>query len=291
MFYLIATILLNVVISAIFKVFPRFKIDALQAIVVNYCVCVVTGSLFIGRLPFRASAVGEPWFLWALLMGASFISIFNLIAYCTRTDGITTTTIANKLSLVIPVVFSVFLFHEPFGWGKAAGVLLAFPAVYLTTRVKEDNGKMQRLFFPVLLFVGSGLLDTVVNYVQHNLLAGDELQATFTIYCFAVAGVIGILFLSIMVMMGKVQLHARNIIAGICVGIPNYFSIYFLIRALNSNLLTSSAAIPVINIGVLVASTVTALIVFREKVNAQRIIGLVLSIVAILLITYAELKK
>ena len=86
------------------------------------------------------------------------------------------------------------------------------------------------------------------------------------------------------------QLHWRNIVAGICVGVPNYFSIYFLIRSLNSNVLQSSAAIPVINIGILVSSAITAIVVFREKANSQRIMGLILSVIAILLIAWGDGK-
>lgn len=108
MFYLIATIILNVVISAIFKLFPRYRINTLQAIVANYCVCVLTGSLFIGHNPITVTNMQTVWFPWAMLMGCGFIAIFNLLAYSTRVDGITTTIIANKLSLVIPALFSVF---------------------------------------------------------------------------------------------------------------------------------------------------------------------------------------
>ena len=290
MAYLIITILLNVLISAIFKLFPRFNIDTLQAIVVNYCVCVVTGCLFLGQIPINSSGFQQPWFPWALLMGAGFISIFNLIAYCTRVDGITTATIANKLSLVIPVILSIVLFHEAAGVGKIAGVVLAFPAVYLTTRVKENDGNTPSLLWPLLLFVGSGLLDTLVNYAQHRFLNTAELQATYTIYCFAIAGVLGISLVTVLLVLGKMRLHWRNIIAGICVGVPNYFSIYFLIRALNSNMMQSSATIPVINIGILVASALAAIIIFKEKANGQRIIGLILSVIAILLIALGDVK-
>src|SRR5436190_1016747 len=107
MFYLLIAILLKVVISAIFKLFPRYNIDTLQAIVVNYCVCVITGILFIGHIPLTTGVVHSTWFSWSLLMGVGFITIFNLLAYSTRVDGITTTIIANKLSLVIPAIFSV----------------------------------------------------------------------------------------------------------------------------------------------------------------------------------------
>ena len=71
-------------------------------------------------------------------------------------------------------------------------------------------------------------------------------------------------------------------------GVPNYFSIYFFIRALHSNFLESSASIPVLNIGILAASALTAILLFKEHVNTLRIIGMVLSVVAILLIAFGN---
>ncbi|MCW3123193.1 MAG: EamA/RhaT family transporter [Flavipsychrobacter sp.] len=288
MFYLLITIFLNVVISVIFKVFPKYNIDTLQAIVANYVVCVITGSLFIGHIPFTASVVHENWFPWALLMGAGFISIFNLLAYCTRIDGITTSIIANKLSLVIPVIFSVFLYGDQMGISKIAGIALAFPAVYLTTRVMGEDHKPQGLFWPLLLFIGGGLLDTLMKYVQFHFLTSADSQAVYSIFCFATAGTIGIILVTTLFLLKKITFQWRNIAAGICIGIPNYFSIYFLIRMLNSNFLQSSAAIPILNIGILVASALTALLLFREKANILRITGLILSVIAILLIAFGD---
>ena len=287
-FYLVATILLNVIISAIFKVFPKYKIDTLQAIVVNYCVCVTTGSVFIGHVPFTASAFHATWFPWALLMGVGFVSIFNLLAYSTRVDGITTTIIANKLSLVIPVLFSIWLYKEEVGIGKMVGIVLAFPAVYLTTRVAGDDNKPQNLLWPALIFLGGGMLDTLMKYVQTNFLATPDDQAAYAVFCFATAGSIGLMIVTVLVLTGKTKIWLRNIVAGICIGIPNYFSIYYLIRMLNSDFLQSSAAIPVLNIGILVASTATAIFFFKEKTNLLRDIGMVLSIIAILLIAFGD---
>ncbi len=288
MFYLLITIALNVFISALFKVFPRYKIDTLQAIVVNYCVCVVTGSVFIGRIPFTAATVHATWFPYALIMGSGFIAIFYLLAYSTRVDGITTTIIASKLSLVIPAIISVILYHERVGLGKVAGIILAFPAVYLTTRVSGDDNKPQKLLWPILIFFSGGLLDTSMKYVQTNFLSSPDSQALYAIFCFATAATMGIIFTIILLAMRKTTIKWRNILAGICLGIPNYFSIYFMIRMLNSDFLQSSAAIPVLNIGILVVSTVTAIFVFREKTNRLRDIGMALSIIAILLIAFGD---
>lgn len=290
MLYLIMAILLNVVLSALFKLFPKYKVDAFQAIVFNYGVCVVTGSLFLGRLPYTATALHAPWLPWAVMMGGGFIAVFNLFAYSTKVDGITTATIANKLSLVIPVVVTIVVSHEHAGWMKILGILLAFPSVYLTTKTKDEQGKQPQLIWPLLLFVGSGMLDTLVNFVQSTMLQSTEDQATYTVFCFSTAGFIGVCILAYKVATGAAHVHVRNILAGIILGIPNYFSIYFLIRALNSKVMESSAAIPVMNIGVLVASSLTAIIVFKEHADKQRIIGLVLSVIAILLIAFGGMQ-
>jgi drug/metabolite transporter (DMT)-like permease len=287
MLYLLATILLNTLLSTLFKLFPKYGIDALQAIVVNYITCVITGCLFLGYMPVNAGSFHQSWTGWALIMGLGFILIFNLQAYCTKADGITTSTIANKLSLAIPVIFSVFLYHEQLGLGKIAGIILAFPAVYLTTRVKEEN-KAQQWLWPALLFIGSGLLDTVVKFVEQQYLNTDILQQTYTIHVFAVAGSIGIITVTVLALRGNVSLAWKNVLAGICIGIPNYFSIYFFIKMLNSNMLPSSSAIPVNNIGILVCSTFVALFIFREHATIWRVIGLVMSLVAILLIAFTH---
>ena len=288
MLYLLAAILLNVIISVTFKVFGKYKIDIVQAIVVNYCVCVVTGCVFIGQAPFTLHEVHSAWFPWALLMGVGFIFVFSLLGYSIRVDGITTTTIANKLSLVIPALFSVVLYSERVGLGKIAGIVLAFPAIYLTTRVKGEDNKPQNLLLPALIFVGGGMLDTGMKYVQTHFLASAETQAVYAIYCFATAGGIGIVVVATLLLLKKTKLEWRNIIAGIVIGIPNYFSIYFLIRMLNSDFLQSSAAIPVLNIGIVVASSFTAILFFKEKTNRLRDIGMVLSVIAILLIAFGD---
>ena len=289
MSYLVITILLNALLVIYFKVFPRYKIDTLQAIVANYWTCVITGSIFLGRFPVNAAGLQEAWLPWAVLLGCGFFMVFNLLAYCTRLDGITTATVANKLSLAIPVLFSLFLYHEHAGLLKIAGIVLAFPAVYFTARVKGAENKAQNLFWPVLLFIGSGLLDTIVKYSEQAYLHTPDAHAAFPIYSFAAAAAIGTITLMVLVLMKKTRLHLRNMIAGILLGIPNYFSIYYFIVLLHSGFLQSSAAIPVTNIGILVVATISGLLFFREKLTLYRILGLVLSLIAILLIVFTDL--
>ncbi|WP_276133893.1 hypothetical protein [Polluticoccus soli] len=290
MFYLLASIVLNTILFVLFKFYSRFGIDNLQAIVANYWTCVVTGCLVLGDFPVSVASVDESWLPWALLMGSMFFSVFNLIAYCTVKEGITTTTVANKLSLVIPVIFAPFLYGETLGAIKIAGILVAFPAVYLTTKVEDHGRKTQELLWPILIFVGSGLLDTMVKYVQAFHVKSDAELVSFTIHTFVVAGTAGLITVIVQLLRGKIRLHWKNLLAGIVLGIPNYFSIYCLLHFLKSGIMHSSAAIPVNNIGIVLLSALIAILFFSEKVTKLRVVGLILSILAILLIALGDLN-
>ena len=142
--------------------------------------------------------------------------------------------------------------------------------------------------FPALLFLGSGLLDTLVKYVEHHFLTEAAEQAAYTVVVFAAASVLGTAFLLFLWARGKLRFQLRNVLAGIVLGIPNYFSIYYLIQLLHSDFLQSSAAIPVNNIGIVLLSALAAILFFKEPISRQRIAGLLLSIAAILMIALSD---
>jgi drug/metabolite transporter (DMT)-like permease len=284
MLFLFFTVLLNALISAFLKWMDTYKLDALQVIVCNYWVCVLSGSLFIGQSPFHLEDIGQPWFPWAILMGAAFIALFNLMAFITRVDGITSTTIANKLSLVIPVAFSVLLYKETLGLFKIMGIILAFPAVYLTVHVGSAKQVLKNLWAPLILFAGSGLLDTLVNYTQYRFLPDGHSQGFFLVHAFAAAGIIGLAVMLYRSVFGGIAWQRRSIVWGLLLGVPNYFSIYFLMRFLHSGFMQSAVAIPVNNLSIVVFTTLMALLLFKEQMTRLRFMGLILSVLAILLI-------
>ena len=114
MIYLFLSILLSTFLGVIFVYFNKHKIDIFQAIVFNYWVCVITGSLVLGNFPIHTNSIQTDWFKMSIIMGVLFISVFNLIGISSVLVGATITQTANKLSLTIPVVVSYFLYHENF---------------------------------------------------------------------------------------------------------------------------------------------------------------------------------
>lgn len=283
MAFLVATILLNVVVLSILKLFPKHNINAVQATAVNYCACVVVGCLSLWQNPFSKASFDADWFPWAILQGVMFFSLFNLMAYSARHAGMAATAIGAKLSLVIPVAFSVLLYHEVLTPWHIAGILISIPAVILTS-TKRGNSTPKHFLPVVLLFVGSGLLDTLINFTQHTYLSRPVAQAACTIIAFSAAGVSGLLYVTVKLARGQQQFQMRNVWAGIVLGIPNFFSIYYYVRTLNTNALQSSAVIPLLNIGILTASTLWAIFFFKEATSLRKVLGIALSVVSIVLI-------
>lgn len=291
MLFLIGSIILSSWLVLSFKILERFNIPLLQAIVVNYWVCVITGSIFNGASPFTSSLVHESWIGWALIMGATFIALFNLIGFTTQQMGVSVVSVANKLSLVIPFLFSLYLYNEKATALKILGVVVALGAVALTCwpsgNTEPSGKKFTRglILLPVVIFAGSGLLDTMIKYVETTHL-NESNKNNYLISAFAVAAIIGLILMGYQLLVKKQKFDKRAIWGGIMIGVPNYFSIWCLVMVLKEYAANSSMIIPVNNMGIVLFSTLIAWLVFREHLSKTNWLGIILSLGAIALIAY-----
>jgi len=295
MLYLIGSIVLTSYLTLSFKMLERMGISSFQAIVFNYITCVITGSIVNQHFPIRPSLLKEDWLPWALLMGTTFISLFNLIAYVTRNSGVSVATVANKLSLVIPFVFSIVLYGERLRFIHVIGIIIALAAVVLTClrktsqKISAGDPKKKNMamlyLLPFILFLGSGLLDTMIKYVEQGYLNESNHNA-YLIAAFAVAALIGVVTLGIAVITGREKLSYKAVFAGMAIGVPNYFSFWCLLTVLKAHAGESAAIIPVNNMGIVLFSAVAAWLLFRERLSAVNWTGILLSMVSIALIAF-----
>jgi drug/metabolite transporter (DMT)-like permease len=292
MIFLIGSIILSSWLTLSFKLIERFGINTFQSIVFNYITCVVTGSVVNGTFPISSSSVHESWFGWSLIMGFTFVSLFNVIGFTAQKMGVSVASVANKLSLVIPFIFSIYLYHEQSTVLKILGIVIALAAVALTcwpsANATEPSGKKaEAIYFllPVVLFIGSGLLDTMIKYVETSFLNESNKNA-YLITAFAVAALIGLVLMLFLLISGKMKFDKRSIVAGILIGVPNYFSIWCLVRVLSDYKGNSSAIIPINNMGIVLFSTIVAWFMFKEKLSTLNWLGILLSVAAIALIAF-----
>ena len=76
-----------------------------------------------------------------------------------------------------------------------------------------------------------------------------------------------------------------ELLFGILLGIPNFYSIYFLMMALNHEM-SGSVFFPALNCSVILVSTLIGKYVFKESFNDRQLMGVALSMISIFLIFY-----
>ncbi len=290
MLFLFGSIVLTSYLILSFKVVERLGLNNLQVIVFNYWTCVITGSVVNGNFPINTAATKQDWFPWAVVMGAVFILLFNIIAFSAQRIGIAVTSVANKLSLVIPFLFSLYLYDETASNLKFMGIAVALVAVAMTCYSKQDTvsgfkRSVWRYLFPVILFIGSGLLDTMIKYVEESFL-NEANNDDYITTAFFSAAVIGSLCVPVQWVVYRKPISWKAMLAGIGIGVPNYFSIWCLVQVLKEYQGNSSAILPINNMGIVVFSALIAWVVFKERLSALNWFGVVLAVIAIALIAY-----
>ncbi len=271
----------------IFKYFGIFKIDVLKAIVVNYFVAFVLGFLSSEKSIVITEIPQQPWFLGALILGAMFVSVFFVMAMTAQKNGVSVTSVAGKMSVVVPILFGVFLYNESVTVLKFSGIAIALVAVYLASVKEEKNNKVKAsLLFPILLFVGSGAIDTLLKYVEVNFVKAQDIPV-FSGSLFAIAAFFGVIILTIKTIKKPAPFGVKNIIAGVVLGIPNYYSIVFLIKALQVKGIESSVLFTINNVAIVVVSTIVGLLLFKEQFSIKNKIGIALAIVGIVMVTFS----
>jgi drug/metabolite transporter (DMT)-like permease len=274
-----------------FKLFGRFKINTFNAIVINYTVCLILGTL-IGKesgWPFSGAILQAKWFSFDVILGLMFIVGFNLTANSIQQAGITMTTLIQRMSIILTVSFTVILFHEHFGWLELCGLLLALMAIIAINQKTSSLSLKLSGPFPLILMavlVISAAIEILLYYVEKTGLVGND-QMAFTTHGFGCAAIFGWVSLVWLAFKRKLKLTGRDVIAGILLGIPNFFSIFLLLKMLNQGW-NGSLMYPLVNVSVLLLSTIVAVIAFREKLNRLNWIGIGLASTAILIIAYAH---
>jgi drug/metabolite transporter (DMT)-like permease len=284
--FLFLSILFSTGLFVIFKYFGVYKIDVLKAIFVNYIVAFSMGFLLAERQIPISEIPLEPWFMGALFLGALFVSIFFVMAMTAQKNGVSVTSIAGKMSVVVPVIFGVILYNESVTFLKLVGIIIALVAVYLSSVKEQKSEKNGALLLPILLFIGSGTIDTLLKYIQENYVA-DEDVSIFSGSLFGIAAIFAFFILVIKTVKKRTAFGLKNILAGIILGVPNYYSIIFLIKALQNKNFESSTLFTINNVAIVVVSTLVGLLFFKEKFSTKNKIGVVMAILGIVLVTIA----
>lgn len=281
MIFLLLSILSSVSIFVLFKLFNKKNINTLQAIVINYLTASACGFLFFDSELIKVSLFENSWFHAAIGLGFLFIIMFYIMALTAQKNGLSVAAVASKMSVVIPVAFGIIIFKESLNFQKILGILLALVAVYMASIKGHKTINLRRtLYLPILVFLGSGVIDTSINYF-----APDNNIPLFSAVIFAVAAIVGCFALLYNYLKSNTKLEIKAIPFGIALGIVNYASIFFLLKALRVNSFDTSTIFTVNNVAIVAISTISGLLLFKETITVKNWTGILIAMLSILLVT------
>ena len=271
----------------LFKYFEKINVNNLQAISANYFTAGILSIIFLPNT-FEFDKINYSnttlFFVLAFIVGLLFVLTFNLYAHGAQKIGVTPSTIANKMSMIIPIIIGLILLNEEVTFNKILGISFAFVAIFLSSiGDRKYSLNKNHLIIIVLLFIGQGLADGILNWAQEFILNGSNMNLFFAV-TFLAAGFTGLLFVFFKLSSQKVKIEPKSIIWGIVLGIPNYLTLLYFVKSLKSELFSSSEIFPIINIGVIIFCTILSIILFRERVSIYNWLGVILGVFSIVII-------
>ncbi len=286
MIHLICAILFSTAIFVVMLLFKRFNLDNHQALAWNYAVAAALGIFMSAMKAPVTSPVGEAWFSLSLLTGFWFILTYVLMTVSSQRSGVTVTSLASKLSVVIPTLFGVLFLKEELGVIPAIGIGLALVALFLVVGTGQRKDTSRNLhagtaMLPVFIFFGTGIGDVLMKLTETANTADDITPMIAFIY--SVSFVFGLLLVVYDLVKGKSKWQWKNAVGGAVLGATNFFSTYFIYHAMR--VFDNVVLFPIYNIGVVCMTALCGWLLFKEKLNWKNYLGLVIAIIAVILIT------
>ena len=301
MIYLILATLCSASIALIFKYSETAGMNRYAVTSANYLTASAVGAVMIAGadLPY---APGIEWgkgfgeiteaiagsgvmlspqasLIWAVLIGLAagvvFFLAFIYYQLSVRDYGVGLSGSFAKLGILVPLSLSLVLWKElPTGL-QWAGIILAVSSIALVNwPVKRDIRKALRPAL-ILLFLFGGTAEFSNKLFQKYAIS--DYKSVFLFVTFTVA----LVFSLATTWRKRLPIRRRDIITGVAVGVPNLFSSFFLILALNS--IPAAVAFPAYGAGSILIISIVGVTVFREHLTNREWVAVSLTAIALIL--------
>lgn len=306
MLNLALAVVCSVAIGAIFKHTGATEVDRTALLTVNYATAVgVAGFLmWAGGRSTDAGLVLSPGLL-ALggSVGVLLIAGFFLLSYATEVAGMSLAVGVMRVSAVIPFLASWWVWHEVPSVAQGGGMGLAACAFFLLAQKQRQAepvpaggadvardpsagsvlGRVDWYAFGVLAltFIGGGSVDLSMKAFEEHFGAANS-QVLFLLLAFGMAFLIGGGIVGARILRGQPWPSLRTVGWGVVLGVANYGSLEFLLRAVAE--LPGPFVFPANNIAIMVLSAGIGVFGWREQLTAKNKIGMGCAVVALVLL-------
>ena len=276
MWYLLLAVLSSTMVSVCMRLFEPKITSQMGMFAANYAVCALLSAFFMGHSGQAAASQLSLILLLGVLSGVLYLGGFLFMKLNMHHNGMVLTSTFMKLGVLIPTLMAVVLFRESPRAAQVGGFVLALAAIVLMHFDRGAAKQGSRMSWLVLLLVISGVTDSMANvFEQLSGGSGKDLYLLVTfLAAFALAGVLAA--------RGVGKIERRDLLYGMIIGVPNYFSSRFLLLALGQ--LQAVLVYPVYSVGTLVVISLIGIVLFRERLGVRKwaALGMILLALALL---------
>lgn len=218
--------------------------------------------------------------IWGILIGSiSGLSFFYSFLYYQKSvevNGVSLSGTFSKLGILIPMIFSLLIWKEYPSTVQWLGIALSFVSILIVNLSFKSLNKLEFNKTILLLFFIGGLAEFSNKIYQKYAML--KYKDFFLFAVFTSAFIISFLHAR----KDNVRLKKNELMTGVAVGIPNLFSSYFLILSLET--LSTSVAFPIFSAASIVLINLAGYFIFKEKLDTENKIAIILIILALVLI-------
>ena len=277
MIYLLLAIASSAMVSICIRVSEKYIKNEMGMFMANYAVCILLSSLFMNHQNTGlATYVAPVVIVLGIISGVLYLVSFVFLKMNMKHNGIVMASTFMKLGVLIPTVMAVVVFREMPEWTQVIGIVLSLLAIFIIHFEKEALHESSKKSWLILLLVLNGFTDSMANIFEQ---VGDaDAKDGYLLITFITAFLLAMVFTFV----NKEKVSRNDLLFGVLIGIPNYFSARFLLLALGS--VDAVLVYPMYSVATIVIITLVGIMVFREKISKKKACAMGLIMVALCLL-------
>jgi hypothetical protein len=240
---------------------------------------VFLGNYFLATL-FSLSSIPRPFIVppaldlsLGVIAGAFFLLNFWVYQRCITHNGLSLSVGAMRVSMLIPILISVLVFHDGLNTLNGIGIVLALAAFAL----RADPKQLRKLLWVLALFTISGSSEVILKIYKE---LGAGLEPHFVLLTFSSA----FLITGVIILLGKVPVIWQAVLFGCVLGIPNRLSTVFFLRGLDS--VPAPIAYPFVAASIVLLSIVSDIVIWKQQATRRDALLWLMLILSLVLMNY-----
>lgn len=276
MIYLLLAITCSALISICMRISEKHIKNEMGMFMSNYALCILLSFVYMdGKLTFPVEGLSVTVGL-GILNGILFLAGFLFLKLNMKHNGIVMASTFMKLGVLIPTLMAVVVFGEMPRWTQVVGILIALAAIVIIHFEKDAMQESNKKLWLLLLLLVSGITDSMANIFDK--VGNAASQDAYLFITFFVAFLLAL----VAALRSKTKISAKDVLFGIVIGVPNYYSARFLLLAVGS--VDAVLAYPTYSVATIVVITLVGILAFHEKVSTKKMLALGLIAAALCLL-------